>query len=459
MLPARPIDGRGRTALGSGKWAARQERQSSPGSHLVEDVMYKPWILSLALAVILAGCGQAPPPDSGPVAEQKPKPAPPSPSAKKDKTDPKPPPPPQEEPVEPWIEALKGANEERRLEAAQKLARMGPRAAPAVPALTEALNDKFTRIRLQAAEALASVGPEAKSAVPALIERTGDKEKDAKVRDQAVVALARIDPQSPEVLAALGKAFRDRDAVVRQHAEEGLLAARKAAVKILMEAMKDPDTKVRERAVAALGKLEGEAREAVPELSRSLKHQDERVRRQALFALAKIGPRQETVMPGLLEALTEREADVRHFAVVSLTSMGKDARPAVPQLIDLLKKDGDANVREAAAFALGKIDPQADGVLAVLSRAWRDEERGVREEALRALAKCGKPAVPTLIEALRKNFSNDVQIEATKALGQIGPDAKEAVPVLLPLLKDNEEEIRRVAEEALKAIDPSAIKQ
>jgi HEAT repeat protein len=43
-------------------------------------------------------------------------------------------------------------------------------------------------------------------------------------------------------------------------------------------------------------------------------------------------------------------------------------------------------------------------------------------------------------------------MHAAESLGRIGPDAKEAVPSLLLLLKDDAEEVRNVAAAALRKI-------
>ena len=40
------------------------------------------------------------------------------------------------------------------------------------------------------------------------------------------------------------------------------------------------------------------------------------------------------------------------------------------------------------------------------------------------------------------------------AIGNIGPEAKEAVPALIEMLKDENKEVRRLAASALDQIDP-----
>ncbi|PWH12861.1 MAG: hypothetical protein DDG58_14935 [Ardenticatenia bacterium] len=79
-------------------------------------------------------------------------------------------------------------------------------------------------------------------------------------------------------------------------------------------------------------------------------------------------------------------------------------------------RDEDADVREAAAQALGKLgDAQA---VPTLSAALRDENADVRRVAAQALVQIGAQAVPALSAALRDKNA-DVCEAAAQALGKI----------------------------------------
>jgi HEAT repeat protein len=83
-----------------------------------------------------------------------------------------------------------------------------------------------------------------------------------------------------------------------------------------------------------------------------------------------------------------------------------------------------------------------------------DKDEEIRWEAVAALGEMGheaKPAVPALIELLKNQDRRKV---AAWALGKIGPAAKTAVPTLTTLLKDKR--IRSEAATALGEIGPSA---
>jgi HEAT repeat protein len=86
------------------------------------------------------------------------------------------------------IRALKDADRDVRIAAADGLGRIGPGAKAAVSALAEAVaKDPSGTVRMRSADALARLGPDAKSALPSL---------EAAIKDPAMA-------QRPEVLAKL----------------------------------------------------------------------------------------------------------------------------------------------------------------------------------------------------------------------------------------------------------------
>ena len=64
--------------------------------------------------------------------------------------------------------------------------------------------------------------------------------------------------------------------------------AAKAAVPELIEALRDRESKVRRRAVLALGRLSSAAELAIPDLNRMLRDDDEEIRYEATLALERI---------------------------------------------------------------------------------------------------------------------------------------------------------------------------
>lgn len=96
-------------------------------------------------------------------------------------------------PLSQLVADLKAQAPYTRNGAAYQLAHMGPKAAPAVPALIEALGDPAASVRYPVTVALREIGPAAKAAVPALKKVMKDDIND-EVADGAKRAIRAIDP-------------------------------------------------------------------------------------------------------------------------------------------------------------------------------------------------------------------------------------------------------------------------
>ena len=132
----------------------------------------------------------------------------------------------------------------------------------------------------------------------------------------------------------------------------------------------------------------------------------------------------------LLKATKDGSAEVRRAAALALGDL--QARSATSRVSDLLIGDPDDYVRSAAARALERIaDPGA-----VPRLAWsleNDQDRFVRKCAASALGACGPSAVPPLRRASAPeshggDFDSMVREAAAKALGKIDdPAARKAL--------------------------------
>jgi HEAT repeat protein len=216
---------------------------------------------------------------------------------------------------------------------------------------------------------------------------------------------------------------------------------------VLVSALKARDRNVRLHAVAALGEMGPQAREAVPALVEALR--DVRIRDEVLKALGNIGSETPEAAPAYLESL--RIEGLRMLAAEKLERIG---RPAVPTLIDALK-DEDPDIRETAARILGNLGPQADQAVPALTAALKDPDRGVSVQAAIALGKIGpraKAAVPALFEALQDPRVHEASM---KALERIGFDSKDAIPALIGALKY--EALRTYAADRLLSIGSEAV--
>jgi HEAT repeat protein len=186
------------------------------------------------------------------------------------------------------IEALKV--EDMRFRAATIIARIGPPAKPAVPALIDALADEDSQTRNEVLFALGAVGPDAEAAVPAITKALDDP--DINVRYAACYALGKIGPSAaaakPELVENLGAADRvlamSSGWALAQVACECEETAAKA-VPVLIDALGAPDAMTRIQAADALAAFGALAKDAAPALRKAAESENEALRGAASEAL------------------------------------------------------------------------------------------------------------------------------------------------------------------------------
>jgi HEAT repeat protein len=93
----------------------------------------------------------------------------------------------------------------------------------------------------------------------------------------------------------------------------------------LVQALRDPDQRVKELSAQAVGVIGPAAAVAVPELVRLLADPAEGLRNSACIGLAGIGPAARDALPALRKALADSSPDVRQFAQSAIHKI--EARP------------------------------------------------------------------------------------------------------------------------------------
>jgi HEAT repeat protein len=279
--------------------------------------------------------------------------------------------------------------------AARLLGQFGADAAPAVPALTEALLLRLAAF--QNRDALGKIGPGASSAVPRILEHLND----LKGYGRAILL---------EELGALGPHAR---------------AAVPALIRMLREGTEPTDY-----VVAALGRIGPEAKEALPLLWTLLGDARGDLRVELHGALALITGDHPSHVKALIKIYKDlppcwhRSRSDRHQKVLAaLGRMGPSARAAVPLLIELVK-----------------------------DRGWSKYQ--LRCSAIKALGQMGeasRDAVPHLLPCLTELFTLDLPL-VIEALGNVGPSAAAAIPLLEEHARDHNPSIRAAALQALAKI-------
>jgi hypothetical protein len=153
----------------------------------------------------------------------------------------------------------------------------------------------------------------------------------------------------------------------------------------------------------------------------------------ALRAIGSFGPDASPATAKLTELLSSSDAEVRGASADALAQIGPGAAHAVPELSKLLA-DSSPRVRCQAALALKAMGAKSSPAVPELTRALADPVPFVRAgaaDALGAIGPASRSAVPRFIERLRIDPGpNYVLDSAIYALGDIGPDAREAISAL-----------------------------
>ena len=275
-----------------------------------------------------------------------------------------------------------------RVDAAQALGQLGPKAKSAVPALLRALKDGH--VQRHAAEALGRIG---RSAINPLIDLAVGGKSEA-VRIGAIQSLGKLGPLAKPAVPVLLKCLRDKVADVRNATARALPEIKpveKEVVAALASTLNDKDVYVRTAAAGALGDVGPAAGSAVPSLLTALKDEDWGVVQSAAIALGEIGVSEPSVISGLSRALKNRAAHVQMAAAEALGKMPRAAAPAVGNLIAVLSDNRAVQVaRRNAAGALGAIGPAAKEAIPALKEAAKSRDSYIREAAVAALEKIQK---------------------------------------------------------------------
>ena len=127
--------------------------------------------------------------------------------------------------------------------------------------------------------------------------------------------------------------------------------------------------------------------------------------------MAQLGVEPKQLVPLLTETLRrDRDVGVRATALAALAQLGDKAKEAIPAVIQLHK----------AGTTVGAKDGNDPG--------------DVRFATLTALSKLGvtpKELVPLLTDSAQRDRNPKVRLTAIQMLGEIGPPAKSALPLLV----------------------------
>lgn len=254
----------------------------------------------------------------------------------------------------------------------------------------------------------------------------------------------------PEALPELVESLNSPEASLRDAATESLLRFGQAAVPLLAQALKRPETVIRERSVDLLGMI-GD-RSVIPALRDQLTDPQITVRQAALRALGTLGG--EEAYAGLLQAVNDpatRDTALSIFSQLNNDAVIGDLKSYLQRY--LYESKSQNHMRWAAAQALSLLGDEV--AVSILLNATRLPDETIRRPAAEALARVrGRRAVNVLIEALgdRDWLVRQKAVEALSAI----PDSR-VVAALIPMTRDPEWRVRWALASALTRLRDSRL--
>jgi HEAT repeat protein len=255
---------------------------------------------------------------------------------------------------------------------------------------------------------------------------------------------------SGPALGARKRELDDRDRDVRREAAWALGQRGSGAAAALGRLLRDPEERVRAEAAAALGRvLPWPGPEIPARLAEALDDARQSVRWRAAESLSRAVPSGFDVMI-LTPHLRSSDPHVRQFAAWALGEAGAAARAATTDLAAALRA-GDPGLRAVAVKSLARVASREPEALQALSEVLADTSWPERWRAARTLRHFGAGAVPALLAGL-SSPDETVRLESALALAEIGPEAESARDALTRAAGDENAEVRRAAEKALRRI-------
>jgi HEAT repeat protein len=280
--------------------------------------------------------------------------------------------------------------------------------------------------------------------IPSLIAAL--KDEDSFARWSAARALGQLGEIAAEAVPALAETLHATDGFVRHTAAEALGQIGAPSVTALIKALKDEHAYVRLEAARALGLMGASAAEAIPTLIDVLGHADNTMRWEIVEALKRVGA---TAVPALVETMRDERIFIRQAAAEILASIAVPD-PRVISVLEAALEDTDGVVRVNAALGLQRLLAHPAALPACIA-ALKGNDRDARLRAKYAYWNFGEIAVPVLLELLQDS-DNEVRWAAVSVLGRIGAPAAGAVSALAAALKDESQVVREAAVMALAII-------
>ncbi|MCY3018890.1 MAG: HEAT repeat domain-containing protein [Planctomycetota bacterium] len=341
-----------------------------------------------------------------------------------------------------------------RVVAVQTMGKMGP---GAVPYLTQGLSDKSEVVVRLCAEALAQIGAGASTAAPQLLALLKRQVTDAHTNQgpEVAAALAKLDGLPKTAIPDLASIIKTVKGV---YAEQIKLAA--------ASALSRQGAAAKAELLECLKYTSGEAQdvlaqavgkcglEVLPELLKLYKPDAPSPDRRTGWLKA-IAAIGPPVVEPLIKLLGDPDRDMQQAAHLCLSKLPCCA----PEVIKVFKTSPDAKLARSAFIVLLTLGEKAPEAPPVVLEEARNPASKYRQMAISGLPQCGeaaKKAVPDLLVAT-KDRDPATRAAATSAFMNMKVDPETAVPVLRERLKDISNQVRARAVWTLGTFGPAAV--
>ena len=399
------------------------------------------------------------------------------------------------------LRGMPGGNDYQIAQTALALSRIGADAKDALPLLRELQKKDDPNLKLRTSQAIARIEGKPENVAPAILESL--KRRPGSSLQQTVVlrvlAEIRADPAAV-AKAVLGELARSGPAFTEtlvQTIAECWPEAKEFAP-LYRDVLKSRSN-LKLFAAQALLRL-GDQQSVIDVLKDSISASDYNSRQLCLYAAIELGPEIKTMAPRVKEQWkSETSLSLRvRWAEALIRVDPETGKEALEWLRDQMR-NGAAMSRQTAAGVLARIDPDKKDLLPVLRealKATQPHSRGPIIDAIGGMGPAAKSAVadlkpnlqvfdanchlrtavalwriegkvddvlPTLLgelpggwnrPALRGGaFQPTVAVEAARALAEIGPPAKGALPALRLATNADDERLRMFAMHAIRKIE------
>ena len=183
------------------------------------------------------------------------------------------------------------------------------------------------------------------------------------------------------------------------------------------------------------------------------KSNDLEKRRDAAFQLSTHEHLDKKNLPSLTAASKDEDAIVREFAIKTIGKMD----PKIDGVAEAIKhglRDSDISVRRASAAIFSTMNPVPSEILFTLAESLSDKDSLLRTFVRTTFIDLGPIGVNALVRTC-KHPNDTLRCRAASTLGNIGCEAKRALPILNELLQDENERVREAARQSISLIQYS----